>query len=114
VVVVVGASSPVRAAPPPEPAAAGGPVGPVVADVVGTGAGEVGAVVTAPSINGGRVTGTPAGTGDDVLAMGGCVVVVVSAGAPSGARRSPGRTSPPATGATSRTRLSGTTGPEAW
>ena len=123
VVVVVGALRSVWDAPPSEPvpdAVAGAVVGAVVGDVatvvvgVVAAAGEVLVVVTAANCNGGRVTGTGIGTtGDDVLAMGGWVVVVVSAGARSGSRCSPGRTSSPEIVATSRPWLSGCTGPEA-
>lgn len=124
VVVVVGALRPVWDAPPSEPVP-GAVVGAVSGDlatvvvVVGAGAvvvvvGAVVVVATGPNCNGGRVTGTGIGpTGDDVLAMGGWVVVVVSAGAPSGSRCSPGRTPSPEIVATSRPLLSGCTGPEA-
>lgn len=123
VVVVVGALPSVWDAPPSEPvpgAVVGAVAGDLATVVVVVVAGEVlvvaGAVLvvaTAPNGNGGRVTGTGIGTtGDDVLAMGGWVVVVVSAGARSGSRCSPGRTPSPEIVATSRPWLSGCTGPE--
>ena len=98
-VVVVGALWSVGNVPLSEPA----PAAPAPAAVVGVAtvvvvvvAPEVLVVATAPSCSGGRVTGTvDRTTGDDVLPMGACIVVVVNGGDPSAGRCSPGRTPSP-------------------
>jgi hypothetical protein len=64
-------------------------------------------VATAPNSNGGRVTGTGGGTGDDVLPIGGCFVVVVTAGDASGALWSPGSSPSPETNTAGRLLPSG-------
>lgn len=111
-VVVVGAPWSLWDAPSGEPvpaAVVGVAVAAVVTVVVAILAGEVLVVATAPNCNGGRVTGTGnRTTGDDVLPMGGWVVVV-GAGARSGRRCSPGRTPSPEIVPTSWPWLSGST-----